>query len=100
MSKLGEDFKRKYFLLEVSDKKEYKKEKNIIIDALTDYIEKCADEIKVYSKSEAYIRVDDIQKLAAIITTCMKWRDNIEVMGSDTSPRDFDFYKNGIERII
>ena len=100
MGKISEDYKRKYFLLEVSDKKEYKKEKNIIIDALTDYIEKCADEIKAYSKSEAYIRADDIQKLATIITTCMKWRDNILLMGSDISPRDFNFYENGIERII
>ena len=100
MGKLNEDYKRKYLLLEVSDKKEYKKEKNIIIDALKDYIEKCTEDIKIYSKSEAYIRADDIQKLATIITTCMKWRDNIEVMGSDIGPRDFQFYENGIERII
>lgn len=96
MGKLNEDYKRKYLLLEVSDKKE----KNIIIDALKDYIEKCTEDIKTYSKSEAYIRVDDIQKLAAIIATCMKWRDNIEIMGSDMSPRDFQFYENGIEKII
>ena len=96
MGKLNEDYKRKYLLLEVSDKKE----KKIIIDALDDYIEKCAEDIKTYTKSEAYIRADDIQKLAAIITTCMKWRDNIEVMGSDMGPRDFQFYENGIERII
>jgi hypothetical protein len=30
----------------------------------------------------------------------MKWRDNIEVMGSDMGPRDFQFYENWIERII
>ena len=100
MGKLGEDYKRKYLLLEVSDKKDYKKEKNIIIDALEDYIEKCTENIKIYSKSEAYIRTDDIQRLATIITTCMKWRDTIEVMGSDLSPREFQFYENGIERII
>lgn len=99
MGKLNEDYKRKYLLLEVSDKKEYKKEKNIIIDALEDYIEKCTEDIKAYSKSEAYIRADDIQRLAATIATCMKWRDNIEVMGSDMGPRDFQFYENGIERI-
>ena len=51
MGKLSEDYKRKYLLLEVSDKKEYKKEKNIIIDALKDYIEKCTEDIKAYSKS-------------------------------------------------
>ncbi len=96
MSKIGEDYKRKYLLLEVSNKKE----KNIIIDALKDYIEKCTEDIKTYSKSEAYIRADDIQRLAATIATCMKWRDNIEVMGSDIGPRDFQFYENGIERII
>lgn len=96
MGKLNEDYKRKYLLLEVSDKKE----KNIIIDALKDYIEKCTEDIKTYSKSEAYIRVDDIQKLAATIATCMKWRDNIEIMGSDMSPRDFQFYENGIEKIL
>jgi hypothetical protein len=96
MGKLSEDYKRKYLLLEVSDKKE----KNIIIDALEDYIEKCAEDIKIYSKSEVYIRADDIQRLAATITTCMKWRDNIEVMGSDMGPRDFQFYENGIEKII
>ncbi len=96
MSKIGEDYKRKYLLLEVSNKKE----KNIIIDALKDYIEKCTEDIKTYSKSEAYIRADDIQRLAATIATCMKWRDNIEVMGSDMGPRDFQFYENGIERII
>jgi hypothetical protein len=96
MGKIGEDYKRKYLLLEVSNKKE----KNIIIDALKDYIEKCTEDIKTYSKSEAYIRADDIQRLAATIATCMKWRDNIEVMGSDMGPRDFQFYENGIERII
>jgi hypothetical protein len=96
MGKLSEDYKRKYLLLEVSNKKE----KNIIIDALKDYIEKCTEDIKTYSKSEAYIRADDIQRLAATIATCMKWRDNIEVMGSDMGPRDFQFYENGIERII
>jgi hypothetical protein len=96
MGKLSEDYKRKYLLLEVSDKKE----KNIIIDALKDYIEKCTEDIKTYSKSEAYIRADDIQKLAATIATCMKWRDNIEVMGSDMGPRDFQFYENGIEKIL
>jgi hypothetical protein len=96
MGKLNEDYKRKYLLLEVSNKKE----KNIIIDALKDYIEKCTEDIKTYSKSEAYIRADDIQRLAATIATCMKWRDNIEVMGSDMGPRDFQFYENGIERII
>ena len=95
MGKLNEDYKRKYLLLEVSDKKE----KEIIIDALTDYIEKCADDIKTYSKSEAYIRAGDIQRLATTIATCMKWRDNIEIMGSDLGPRDFQFYENGIERI-
>jgi hypothetical protein len=96
MGKLSEDYKRKYLLLEVSDKKE----KNIIIDALKDYIEKCTEDIKTYSKSEAYIRADDIQKLAATIATCMKWRDNIELMGSDMGPRDFQFYENGIEKIL
>jgi isochorismate synthase EntC len=96
MGKLSEDYKRKYLLLEVSNKKE----KNIIIDAIKDYIEKCTEDIKTYSKSEAYIRADDIQRLAATIATCMKWRDNIEVMGSDMGPRDFQFYENGIERII
>jgi hypothetical protein len=96
MGKISEDYKRKYLLLEISDKKE----KNIIIAALKDYIEKCTEDIKTYSKSEAYIRADDIQKLAATIATCMKWRDNIEVMGSDVGPRDFQFYENGIERII
>jgi hypothetical protein len=96
MGKLSEDYKRKYLLLEVSDKKE----KNIVIDALKDYIEKCTEDIKTYSKSEAYIRADDIQKLAATIATCMKWRDNIEVMGSDMGPRDFQFYENGIEKIL
>jgi hypothetical protein len=96
MGKLNEDYKRKYLLLEVSNKKE----KNIIIDALKDYIEKCTEDIKTYSKSEAYIRADDIQKLAATIATCMKWRDNIEVMGSDMGPRDFQFYENGIEKIL
>jgi hypothetical protein len=96
MGKLSEDYKRKYLLLEVSDKKE----KNIIIDALEDYIEKCAEDIKTYSKSEAYIRADDIQRLAATIATCMKWRDNIELMGSDMGPRDFQFYENGIEKIL
>jgi hypothetical protein len=96
MGKLNEDYKRKYLLLEVSNKKE----KNIIINALKDYIEKCTEDIKTYSKSEAYIRADDIQRLAATIATCMKWRDNIEVMGSDMGPRDFQFYENGIERII
>lgn len=96
MGKLSEDYKRKYLLLEVLDKKE----KNIIIDALKDYIEKCTEDIKTYSKSEAYIRADDIQRLAATIATCMKWRDNIEVMGSDMGPRDFQFYENGIEKIL
>jgi hypothetical protein len=96
MGKLSEDYKRKYLLLEVSDKKE----KNIVIDALKDYIEKCAEDIKTYSKSEAYIRADNIQRLAATIATCMKWRDNIELMGSDMGPRDFQFYENGIEKIL
>jgi hypothetical protein len=96
MGKIGEDYKRKYLLLEVSDKRE----KEIIIDALKDYIEKCAEDIKTYSKSEEYIRGEDIQRLAAKISKCMKWRDNIEVMGSDMGPRDFQFYENGIERII
>jgi isochorismate synthase EntC len=69
MGKISEDYKRKYLLLEVSNKKE----KNIIIDALKDYIEKCTEDIKTYSKSEAYIRADDIQRLATTIATCMKW---------------------------
>ena len=96
MSKIGEDYERKYLLLEVSDKRE----KEIIIDALKDYIAKSVKEIESYSKSEEYIRGEDIKKLADIIAKCMKWRDNILLMGSATSPRDFDFYKNGIERII
>lgn len=92
----GEDYKKKYILLEVADKSD----KSILINALKEYIAKLSKDIEMYSKSEAYCRADDIPSIAESISKCMKWRDNIYIMGSDTYPRDFDFYKNGIERII
>ena len=94
--KVGEDYKKKYILLEIDDKAE----KAIIIDALKEHIAKLTKDIETYSKSESYCRADDIPRIANTISKCMKWRDNIHIMGSDTYPRDFDFYKNGIERII
>ena len=94
--KIGEDYKKKYILLEIDNKAE----QGIIIDALKEHIAKLTKDIESYSKSEAYIRADDISRIAESISKCMKWRDNIYIMGSDTWPRDFDFYKNGIERII
>jgi hypothetical protein len=96
MGKLSEDYKKKYLLLEI----ENKELKAILQDALKDYIAKKAKEIESYSKSEAHVRATDIEHIAKVISTCMKWRDNIEIMGSDMGPRDFQFYENGIERII
>ena len=94
--KIGEDYKRKYLLLEIDDKGD----KGIIVDALKEHIAKLTKDIESYSKSEAYVRADDIPRIATSIAKCMKWRDNIYIMGSDTWIRDFDFYKNGIEKII
>jgi hypothetical protein len=96
MGKLHEDYKKKYLLLEIEDKAQQK----ILQEALKDYIAKKAKDIETYSKAEAYVRAGDIEGIAKTISTCMKWRDNIYVMGSDTWPRDFDFYKHGIEKII
>jgi len=93
--KVGEDYKKKYILLEINDKAA----KNILIDALKEHIAKLTRDIEVYSKVEDCNRAEDIPRLATQISQCMKWRDNIHLMGSDTYPRDFDFYKNGIERI-
>jgi len=92
--KVGEDYKKKYILLEIDDKAD----KNILINALKGYIEKLTKDIEMYSKSEH--RVDSIKICAEQMTKCMQWRDNVHTMGSDTWPRDFEFYKNGIERII
>lgn len=94
MSKLNGDYKKKYILLEIDDKTD----KNILIDALKGHIEKLAKDIEIYSKSE--YRADSIKCCAERMTKCMQWRDNIHTMGSDIYPRDFDFYDNGIERII
>lgn len=96
MGKLHEDYKKKYLMVEI----ENKGQERIIVDALNDYIAKKVKEIESYSKSEAYVRADDIESIAKTISTCMKWRDNIYIMGSDTGPKDFYFYKHGIERII
>lgn len=94
--KIGEDYKRKYILLEIDDRGD----KGIIVDALKDHIAKLTKDIESYSKSEAFVRADDIPRIANSIAKCMKWRDNIHIMGSDTWIRDFGFYKNGIEKII
>ena len=92
--KIGEDYKKKYVLLEIDEKED----KNILVDALKGYIEKLTKDIELYSKSK--YRTDMIKTCADRMTKCMEWRDNIHTMGSDTWPRDFDFYKNGIEKII
>ena len=94
--KFGEDYKKKYILLEIDDKDD----KNIIIEALKEHIAKLTKDIEGYSKAEAFVRANDIPRIAEAISKCMKWRDNIHMMGSDIWPRDFDFYKNGIEKII
>jgi hypothetical protein len=94
--RLDGDYKRKYLLLEIDDKAD----QGIIIDALKEHIAKLTKDIESYSKSEAFVRADDIPRIAANIAKCMKWRDNIHIMGSDTWIRDFNFYKNGIEKII
>lgn len=89
----GEDYKKKYILLEVDSKAD----KNIITDALKVYIEKLVSDIEKYSKGEH--NVDRIKNCANQMAKCMEWRDHIEFMGTDIiSLRDFDFYKNGIER--
>lgn len=94
--KLNGDYKKKYLLLEIDDKSD----KNIIIAALKEHIKKLTKDIEGYSQSDAKIRANDIPIIAEDIAKCMRWRDGVYVMGSDTDPRDFDFYKNGIERII
>jgi hypothetical protein len=94
--KLNGDYQRKYILLEIDDKAD----QGIIIDALKEHIAKLTKDIESYSKSEAFVRADDIPRIATSVAKCMKWRDNIHIMGSDTWIRDFDFYKNGIEKII
>ena len=95
--KIGEDYKKKYILLEI----ENKTQKNILIEALKDYISKQVEVIESYSKSDSHIRgADDIKRTADVIATCMEWRDKMHIMGSDTWPNEFDFYKHGIERII
>ena len=94
MSKIGEDYKKKYILLEIDDKAD----KEILKEALKGYIEKLTKDIEMYSKSEH--RIDSIKYCAERMTKCMEWRDDIHIMGSDTWPRDFEFSKNGIERII
>ena len=88
----GGDYKKKYILLEIDDKAN----KEILIDALKVYIEKLTKDIEMYSKGEH--NIDRIKYCANRMTKCMDWRDHIELMGSDLWPRDFDFYKNGIER--
>ena len=93
MKAYGEDYKKKYILLEVDNKAN----KEILIDALKIYIEKLAKDIETYSKGEH--NIDRIKVCADKMTRCMDWRDHIEFMGTDIlSLRDFDFYKNGIER--
>ena len=92
MSKINGDYKKKYILLEIDDKAD----KNILIDALKEYIGKLTEDIEKYSKSEH--RADSITICANKIVKCMEWRDHIEFIGTDTSLRDFDFYKHGIER--
>jgi hypothetical protein len=89
----GEDYKKKYILLEI----DYKTDQGILIDALKGHIEKLAKDIETYSKGEH--NVDRIRNCAERMTKCMEWRDHIELMGTDIlSLRDFDYYKNGIER--
>lgn len=89
----GEDYKKKYILLEINDKAN----KDILVDALKGYIEKLTKDIEVYSKGEH--NIDRIKYCAERMTKCMDWRDHIEFMGTDIlSLRDFDYYKNGIER--
>ena len=90
--KVNGDYKKKYILLEIDDKAE----KSLLVSALKNYIEKLTEEIETDSKSEhgstrVILNANNIAK-------CMKWRDHIEFMGTDTSLIDFDFYKNGIER--
>jgi hypothetical protein len=91
--KIGGDYKKKYILLEIDDKAN----KEVLIDALKIYIEKLTKDIEMYSKGEH--NIDRIKICADKMTRCMDWRDHIELMGTDIySLRDFDFYKNGIER--
>ena len=93
MKAYGEDYKKKYILLEIDNKAN----KEILIDALKEYIGKLASDIEKYSKGEH--NIDTIKICADKMTRCMGWRDHIELMGTDIlSLRDFDFYKNGIER--
>lgn len=92
--KVGEDYKKKYILLEIDSVGD----KQILFDALKGHIQQLAQDIEMYSKSEH--RVDSIKMCANKMTKCMQWRDNIHTMGSDMWPREFEFYKNGIERII
>lgn len=91
--KINGDYKKKYILLEVEDKAD----KDILVDALKEYIAKLSKDIELYSKGEH--NIDRIKYGANKMTKCMEWRDHIEFMGTDIlSLRDFDFYKNGIER--
>lgn len=91
--KIGGDYKKKYILLEIDDKAN----KEILVNALKEYIAKLSKDIELYSKGEH--NIDRIKYSADRMTKCMQWRDHIEFMGTDIiSLRDFDFYKNGIER--
>ena len=88
------DYKYNFILL-----KGTKQESYILLDAITKHIEKLVKDIESYSKSEHYIRGNDIEGIAKQINLLMYWRDNLEYLGSDTVYSASDF-KYPIEKII
>lgn len=92
MPKLCGDYKYKFMTVKVEDKNA----KNILLNMITEHIEKLTEEIEQQSKSE-YGAQQVIDK-AKEIAQCMEWRKNIEFLGTDTCLRDLEFYKNGVER--
>ena len=92
MSKLFGDYKYKFMTIKVEDKSA----KNILLNMITEHIEKLTKEIEQQSKSEYGAQL--VIAKANEIAQCMEWRKNIEFLGTDTCLRDFEFYKNGIER--
>lgn len=95
--KIGnEDYKYKFIAIQIDDKNV----QQLLKEALNAHIVKKTKDIEMYSKSESYVRADDVKRCADEIATMMKWRDNLWLLGTDTWVRDLEFYKHGIEHFI
>ena len=93
---MDKDYKYKFILL----KTEADRPKDILKDALNEYIKKLQKDIELYAKNNN--GADNRIKVSAErMMQAMDWRDKMDMLGSNTiyAARDIDEYKSGLSRI-